>query len=182
MIVKMIHGKEKKEHVYLLFGTGTIEVMTGGPEEVNYEDNPTDVIFSMVDKPHEIGAVTGNDYNCTTELNYPIIMRFSKLESVEVVLDALNKVRASFANKRKAHMNVGEILEKYLKDNGYDGLYADECGCQLSDLKPCECQNTLSCQPGYSVKASEADPEGHDFYILSTKEDVAEHEKKLEDG
>jgi len=36
-------------------------------------------------------------------------------------------------------MNTVEIVGKYLKENGYDGLVdADnECGCELSDLSPC---------------------------------------------
>ena len=38
-------------------------------------------------------------------------------------------------------MNVREIMLKYLKDNGYDGLYSDECGgcgCNLESLMVCQ--------------------------------------------
>lgn len=36
-------------------------------------------------------------------------------------------------------MTVRDILEQWLKANGYDGLVADggECGCELGDLAPC---------------------------------------------
>jgi len=40
-------------------------------------------------------------------------------------------------------MNVKQIVETYLKANGFDGLYsggeydAGDCGCDLSDLMPC---------------------------------------------
>jgi len=37
-------------------------------------------------------------------------------------------------------MTVKKIVENYLRKNGYDGLYAEECGCCLDDLMPCgEC-------------------------------------------
>lgn len=45
-------------------------------------------------------------------------------------------------------MTVKEIIEKYLKDNNYDGLYyPGECACKLDDLMPCEDCN-FDCQPG----------------------------------
>lgn len=35
-------------------------------------------------------------------------------------------------------MTVCEIVTQWLKDNGYDGLYAPgECCCSLDDLMPC---------------------------------------------
>lgn len=46
---------------------------------------------------------------------------------------------------------VYTIIEKYLKDNGYDGLCnpADEgCGCRIGDLVPCGSDFSM-CQPGY---------------------------------
>jgi len=50
-------------------------------------------------------------------------------------------------------MTVKEIIVKYLKENGYDGLrHPDgECGCEINDLGPCD--GTLdNCEPGYKVK------------------------------
>jgi hypothetical protein len=47
-------------------------------------------------------------------------------------------------------MTVREIIFQYLKTNGYDGLCGCECGCELSDLAPCDA-DFCSCQPGYKV-------------------------------
>ena len=35
-------------------------------------------------------------------------------------------------------MRVKEIIKKYLKENGFDGLAGDSCGCFISDLMPCD--------------------------------------------
>ena len=47
-------------------------------------------------------------------------------------------------------MVVREIITEYLEANGYGGLYADECGCLIGDLFPCDgpCDD---CKPGYKV-------------------------------
>jgi hypothetical protein len=47
-------------------------------------------------------------------------------------------------------MTAREIIEKYLKDNGYDGLCNSdvECGCDLDELAPCD-SNMLDCEPAY---------------------------------
>jgi hypothetical protein len=46
-------------------------------------------------------------------------------------------------------MNCKEIVKKYLKDNGYDGLYVPgECGCEIDDLQPCS-EDMSECKPGY---------------------------------
>ena len=35
-------------------------------------------------------------------------------------------------------MNTRDIIEKWLRDNGCDGLCCDDCGCGVDDLMPCE--------------------------------------------
>lgn len=45
-------------------------------------------------------------------------------------------------------MNLRNIVEKWLKDNNYDGLAGDCCGCELNDLMPCDEPNA-ECQPVY---------------------------------
>ena len=73
-------------------------------------------------------------------------------------------------------MTVKEIVEKYLKDNKYDGLYAEStCACVITDLMPC-CDACFSCEPGYlQERQGESDclPE-HDFYIGPEKPKTAE--------
>ena len=44
-------------------------------------------------------------------------------------------------------MKVKEMLIEYLKANGFDGLYCEDCGCQLSDLATCggDLSNIMEC-------------------------------------
>jgi len=53
-------------------------------------------------------------------------------------------------------MTVGDIIKKYLDDNGFDGLVCSdgECGCLKDELAPCENVNLDSCEPGYKVNCS----------------------------
>jgi hypothetical protein len=53
-------------------------------------------------------------------------------------------------------MNVKEIVLQWLKANGYDGLFIDDCGCVLDDLMPCAAAyygdgGCDGCVPGYKV-------------------------------
>ena len=34
-------------------------------------------------------------------------------------------------------MTVKKIVENYLRENDYEGLYSEEYGCRLDDLMPC---------------------------------------------
>ena len=70
-------------------------------------------------------------------------------------------------------MDVKEIVKKYLKDNGYDGLVRldVECGCKLDDLMPCNGPE-VDCEPGYLQSC----PEGSafDFIIgLEKKQNIS---------
>jgi len=49
-------------------------------------------------------------------------------------------------------MNVKAIIEKYLKENDYDGLYNSwrDCACNLSELFRCHAV-CIDCQPGIRV-------------------------------
>lgn len=46
-------------------------------------------------------------------------------------------------------MTVRELIERYLRKEGYDGLAGDECGCGLENLMPCD--TPLNCVPGHAV-------------------------------
>jgi len=63
-------------------------------------------------------------------------------------------------------MNCIEIIEKYLKDNGFDGLYVGGvCACKIGDLIECESM-AGNCEPGYFVdKNSEDFDPDYDFMI-----------------
>ena len=47
-------------------------------------------------------------------------------------------------------MTVKEMVASYLRQNGFDGLCSDDCGCGLDHLFPCECETMwLGCVPAY---------------------------------
>lgn len=48
-------------------------------------------------------------------------------------------------------MNAKEIVEDYLKRNGFDGLAGVECSCEIGDLMPCD-EFGSECRPGYRIK------------------------------
>ena len=67
----------------------------------------------------------------------------------------------------KKPKDVNEIIEQYLKKNGYNGLCEIDvgCACELSDLFPCN-EDFQSCVPGYKIP----DPTGEaDFLITKRK-------------
>jgi len=46
-------------------------------------------------------------------------------------------------------MTVTDMVEKHLKDNGFDGLFQpDVCACLLDDLAPCG-EMRPDCEAGY---------------------------------
>ena len=65
-------------------------------------------------------------------------------------------------------MDCLDIVIKYLKDNGYDGLHFDaECGCEIDNLAPCG--NSFSeCIPGYKVTPPAETDCDYDFYICDS--------------
>ena len=74
-------------------------------------------------------------------------------------------------------MDVREIVKRWLKENGYHGLYSDggECACELSDLQPCG-ENFSDCSPGIKKTWDEMTKDqqtncesGCDFYILEKR-------------
>ena len=45
---------------------------------------------------------------------------------------------------------VREIVQEWLRTNGYDGLCDVECGCEIDDLMPC-LEDCGHCVPGYAA-------------------------------
>ena len=62
-------------------------------------------------------------------------------------------------------MKVKEIVEKHLRDNGFDGLVHTwaECGCGVDDLFPC-CggEGVAECEPAYKHPGTE----GGDYDVI----------------
>ena len=51
-------------------------------------------------------------------------------------------------------MTVKEIVKAYLEENGYDGLFQDDCACKIDDLMrfmPCD-PLPENCMAGYLKK------------------------------
>ncbi len=67
---------------------------------------------------------------------------------------------------------VIEIIREYLKQNGYDGLAGDDCGCEVDDLQPC-CSDCGSCEPGYKVPCSDCPADGDCEWHMSTEKPAA---------
>ncbi len=62
-----------------------------------------------------------------------------------------------------------EAIKDYLVKNGFDGLCHDDCGCQLSDFRPCgEDDNIPYCEPGYKVEGCTCGL-GCKFHIIEEK-------------
>ena len=63
--------------------------------------------------------------------------------------------KLALPDERSNHMTVKEIVVKYLKDNGYDGLYDEmDCGCLIDDFAPCDSIGA-ECMPGYRLPGNE---------------------------
>lgn len=47
--------------------------------------------------------------------------------------------------------NIRDIVDQWLRANGYDGLAGEECGCECGDLMPCDDPNIDNCVPGHKI-------------------------------
>lgn len=64
-------------------------------------------------------------------------------------------------------MTVREIVEKYLRENGFDGLFDEnDCACDIGGLFPCD-EYFGECEPGYKTRCDCGD---HDYHISPEKE------------
>ncbi len=66
-------------------------------------------------------------------------------------------------------MTVGEIVAKYLKANGYDGLRNDDCGCSLEDFAPCMEGVMSNCEAAYKVEVDPEDESGWGSWMVTEK-------------
>ena len=66
-------------------------------------------------------------------------------------------------------VTVRQMVAEYLKDNGYDGLAGEECGCWLNDLMPCEYFDAYHCVAGHEGPPPENEGEGVDTWMYAGK-------------
>ncbi len=68
-------------------------------------------------------------------------------------------------------VEIKGIIEAYLKENGFDGLYNQEmeCGCELSDLMDCDGPSPF-CIGGYKRKPNEDEDQDFLWVIGPNKE------------
>lgn len=86
-----------------------------------------------------------NKAELTRSLHEEVILN----KCAEELRDALLLDEADKVVARKS-MTVKEIVIKYLKANGFDGLFTDDCGCTWDDLMPCG-SDPMDCEPGYKI-------------------------------
>lgn len=69
-----------------------------------------------------------------------------------IIIAWKNKMLKQLQNTKK-NPSIHDIVQQYLKRNGYEGLCGDECGCSIDDLFPCSGLNmpgdVINCQAGY---------------------------------
>ncbi|MFW6121809.1 MAG: hypothetical protein ACOC80_13070 [Petrotogales bacterium] len=60
-------------------------------------------------------------------------------------------------------MTVKEIVKKYLKENGYDGLCNQDAGCGCSIDEICPYEIGLLCEPAYKIPVEKLTGEAREF-------------------
>lgn len=75
------------------------------------------------------------------------------LRAIVPMLDDAERLRVQLAGclvaaEGEAVKDVREIVEAFLRVNGYKGLAGYECGCGLDDLMPCDGE-VADCQPAF---------------------------------
>ena len=96
----MIYKQELEgtEYTFVMFGGGTVLVQTVEPiNGYGYKGIKSDMMVSEVEEPHEIGLVQSEDEKAekSSELKNPIMFRFSKSKSVDVVIHILQKIKTN---------------------------------------------------------------------------------------
>jgi hypothetical protein len=46
-------------------------------------------------------------------------------------------------------MTIKQIVADRLRQDGFDGLCCEACGCRLADLMPCDEPDIEECRPGH---------------------------------
>jgi hypothetical protein len=75
-------------------------------------------------------------------------------------------------------MTVYDVLTKWLKENGYDGLVSNgaECGCEIGNLASCD-ESFGTCCPAYRG----ADPTGECDWLMYQNKEAAKASRRREE-
>jgi len=81
-------------------------------------------------------------------------------------LDAIERLAKDVPYIGSDRIDLRRIVQMYLTDYAFDGLYAADgvCTCVRDDLFPCD-EPRPTCRPGYRVPC---DCGGHDFHVVSS--------------
>jgi hypothetical protein len=97
--LKMIGTGDNGETIIYL-GEGDVLISTGRHPEQQFEN---EVIFSQDEAAHPIGEYTERHAGeLSTVLNNPVRLQFLKAESIDVLMERLEKVRASMSQASKS--------------------------------------------------------------------------------
>ncbi len=62
-------------------------------------------------------------------------------------------------------ITVAQIVAERLKAGGFDGLFHDDCACDLADLFPCGAEGADCCCAGVRMPCDCDCGDGHDYHI-----------------
>lgn len=82
----------------------------------------------------------------------------------------------------KDSKSVIEIVEAYIREHGFDGLFNSdfECACKVDDLAPCGEDNIGGCCVGYEYPCPKSTCGEHDYHIGTR--DMVEAAARGEEG
>ncbi len=101
--------KQEHNHVILEFGTGDIGLNAGS---ITKDNEVVGIIVFYNQEPREIGLPGDIKAGTEVDLNsFPVLMEFSKKESVDVIIKALQEVKQSMSQET----NGGESMKRYRK-------------------------------------------------------------------
>ena len=74
------------------------------------------------------------------------------LDCQDAMICDLTGLKMVQKGEKTSPLDLVQLIRDWLLQQGYDGLYSDDCGCFLDNLMPCsEPGNLTDCQPGYKI-------------------------------